>query len=42
MPDKIAAVDEITDKFRDSNAAVVTEYTGLSVAQLKAAAPFAR
>ncbi|MEU5833235.1 50S ribosomal protein L10 [Streptomyces diacarni] len=34
-PDKIAAVDEITNKFRDSNAAVVTAYTGLSVAQLK-------
>ncbi|MFI7244657.1 50S ribosomal protein L10 [Streptomyces qinglanensis] len=34
-PDKIAAVDEITNKFRDSNAAVVTAYTGLSVAQLR-------
>ncbi|MBO8188200.1 MULTISPECIES: 50S ribosomal protein L10 [Streptomyces] len=34
-PDKIAAVNEITDKFRGSNAAVVTAYTGLSVAQLK-------
>lgn len=34
-PDKIAAVEEITNKFRDSNAAVVTAYTGLSVAQLK-------
>lgn len=34
-PDKIAAVEEITNKFRDSNAAVVTAYTGLSVAQLR-------
>lgn len=34
-PDKIAAVEEMTDKFRNSNAAVVTAYTGLSVAQLK-------
>ncbi len=28
-------MSEITNKFRDSNAAVVTAYTGLSVAQLK-------
>jgi len=34
-PDKVSAVEEITDKFRNSNAAVVTAYTGLSVAQLK-------
>lgn len=34
-PDKVAAVEEITDKIRNSNAAVVTAYTGLSVAQLK-------
>jgi large subunit ribosomal protein L10 len=34
-PDKAAAVAELTDKFRTSNAAVLTEYTGLSVAQLK-------
>jgi large subunit ribosomal protein L10 len=34
-PDKIDAVEEITNKFRDSNAAVITAYTGLSVAQLK-------
>jgi large subunit ribosomal protein L10 len=34
-PDKIAAVTEMTEKFRSSNAAVVTAYTGLSVAQLK-------
>ncbi|MFI9049455.1 MULTISPECIES: 50S ribosomal protein L10 [unclassified Streptomyces] len=33
--DKIAAVAEITEKLRGSNAAVVTSYTGLSVAQLK-------
>lgn len=33
--DKNAAVAEITEKLRDSNAAVVTSYTGLSVAQLK-------
>ena len=33
--DKNAAVAEITEKFRDSNAAVVTSYTGLTVAQLK-------
>ncbi|MEU7134494.1 50S ribosomal protein L10 [Streptomyces sp. NPDC046261] len=34
-PDKVAAVEEIADKFRSSNAAVVTSYTGLTVAQLK-------
>ncbi len=34
-PDKVAAVEEITNKFRDSNAAVVTAYTGLTVAQIK-------
>ncbi|EST30391.1 hypothetical protein N566_21350 [Streptomycetaceae bacterium MP113-05] len=34
-PDKVAAVEEITNRFRDSNAAVVTAYTGLTVAQLK-------
>ena len=34
-PDKAAAVAELTDKFRDSSAAVLTEYRGLTVAQLK-------
>ncbi|MFE6686610.1 50S ribosomal protein L10 [Streptomyces sp. NPDC057743] len=34
-PDKVAAVDEITEKFRNSNGAVVTAYTGLTVAQIK-------
>lgn len=33
--DKNAAVAEITEKLRDSNAAVVTSYIGLTVAQLK-------
>ncbi|MBC3189704.1 50S ribosomal protein L10 [Pseudonocardia sp. C8] len=33
-PDKVAAVEEITDRFRESNASVVTEYRGLSVAKL--------
>ncbi|SDD46198.1 50S ribosomal protein L10 [Actinokineospora iranica] len=33
-PDKVGAVAEIADKFRNSSAAVVTEYTGLTVAQL--------
>jgi large subunit ribosomal protein L10 len=33
-PDKVAAVAEITDKFRGSSAAVITEYRGLSMAQL--------
>ncbi|MCF3173571.1 MULTISPECIES: 50S ribosomal protein L10 [Streptomyces] len=33
--DKNAAVAEITEKLRDSHAAVVTSYTGLTVAQLK-------
>jgi len=32
--DKAAAVAELTDKFRESNAAVLTEYRGLTVAQL--------
>ncbi|MEJ8636773.1 50S ribosomal protein L10 [Streptomyces sp. NPDC006475] len=33
--DKVAAVAEITEKLRGSHAAVVTSYTGLTVAQLK-------
>jgi len=33
-PDKVEAVAEIADKFRSSSAAVITEYTGLSVSQL--------
>ncbi len=33
-PDKVDAVTEIADKFRGSSAAVVTEYRGLSMAQL--------
>ena len=34
-PDKAAAVAELTEAFRDSSAAVLTEYRGLTVAQLK-------
>ena len=34
-PDKAAAVAELTGMFRESNAAVLTEYRGLTVAQLK-------
>ncbi len=33
-PDKVSAVAEIADKFRNSSAAVITEYSGLTVAQL--------
>jgi large subunit ribosomal protein L10 len=33
-PDKAAAVAEIAERFRASNAAVLTEYRGLTVAQL--------
>ena len=33
-PDKVAAVKELADKFRDSSAVVITEYRGLSVPQL--------
>ncbi|TDC21114.1 50S ribosomal protein L10 [Streptomyces sp. 8K308] len=33
--DKAAAVAELQEKFKNSNAAVVTAYTGLTVAQLK-------
>ncbi len=33
--EKTAAVAEITDAFRDSSAAVLTEYRGLTVAQLR-------
>ena len=33
-PDKAAAVTELADRFRESNAAVLTEYRGLTVAQL--------
>ncbi len=33
--DKVAAIEELTEKFRDSNATVLTEYRGLSVPQLK-------
>jgi large subunit ribosomal protein L10 len=34
-PDKAAAVAELTDAFRQSSATVLTEYRGLTVAQLK-------
>jgi large subunit ribosomal protein L10 len=34
-PDKAAAVAEIAESFRESNGAVLTEYRGLSVKQLK-------
>ena len=34
-PDKTAAVAELTEQFRSSSAAVLTEYRGLTVAQLK-------
>ena len=34
-PTKVAAVEEITKDFQESNAAVLTEYRGLTVAQLK-------
>jgi large subunit ribosomal protein L10 len=33
-PDKVAAVAEIADRFRNSSAAVITEYRGLSMSQL--------
>ena len=33
-PEKAAAIAELTDKFRNSCAAVLTEYRGLTVAQL--------
>jgi large subunit ribosomal protein L10 len=33
-PEKVAAVTEITDHFRESTAAVLTEYRGLTTAQL--------
>jgi large subunit ribosomal protein L10 len=32
---KVAAVDELTDQFRGASAAVLTEYRGLTVSQLK-------
>ena len=34
-PDKVATVAELADQFRNSAAVLVTEYRGLSVAQLK-------
>ncbi|HCA87038.1 MAG TPA: 50S ribosomal protein L10 [Streptomyces sp.] len=34
-PDKVTAVEEMTDKFRNSTATMVTAYTGLTVAQLQ-------
>ena len=33
-PDKAAAVAELTEEFRGSNGAVLTEYRGLTVAQI--------
>ena len=35
MANKEASVAELTDKFRTSNAVLLTEYRGLTVAQLK-------
>ena len=34
QPEKAAAIAELTDKFRNSGAAVLTDYRGLTVAQL--------
>jgi large subunit ribosomal protein L10 len=34
-PDKVTAVKDLADNFRNSNAVIVTEYRGLTVAQLK-------
>ena len=34
-PDKVAAVAELTEAFRESDAAVLTEYRGLTVTQLR-------
>ncbi|ETJ05460.1 MAG: 50S ribosomal protein L10, partial [Actinomyces urogenitalis DORA_12] len=34
-PDKEAAVAELAGKFRDSGAVLLTEYRGLTVAELK-------
>ena len=34
-PDKASSVAELADHFRNSHAAVLTEYRGLTVAQLK-------
>lgn len=34
-PDKVAAVKELADKFRSADAVIVTEYRGLTAAQLK-------
>ena len=33
-PDKAAAVAELTDKFRESSATVLTEYRGLTMSEL--------
>ena len=33
-PDKVTAVAEIADRFRSSSAAVITEYSGLTVTQI--------
>lgn len=33
-PDKVAVVDEVRERFSDSNAAVLTEYRGLTVSEL--------
>jgi len=33
-PDKVAAVKELSDLFRESNAVLITEYRGLTVSQL--------
>ena len=35
MANKEATIAELTDSFRDSNGIVLTEYRGLTVAQLK-------
>lgn len=34
-PDKVTAVKELADNFRNSQAVIITEYRGLTVAQLK-------
>jgi large subunit ribosomal protein L10 len=41
-PDKAAAVEELKEAFTSSNAAVLTEYRGLTVKSLQGSAPCPR
>ena len=40
-PEKVAVVDEVREQFRDADAAILTEYRGLTVKEISTSPPAA-